>query len=532
MSKSQRTSPSCEALVPEENVDFHHELTQGFAARYIRRKARELARQPGFKGTEKDDLRQQLYLRILERLPQFDPSQGCFNAFVKLIVRQFATDCRRHMSAQMRDRRSDVSLSSLVAGEEGPVELAQTIGRRELNARLHRDEQDTEATSDLAQDLAAFLASLPPRLCTIAERLKDASPTQIASELGVHFTTVYRDMRRMREQFAKAGFGEYLPAMQRPRSRRRSSPGSDTAIGETKHSEPAQPSAMPNSPQSADSCVANEAAAGPQPEAMDVRFLLREPAEDYHAKAGGYLTSHLLADFRRCPLLYHRKRRGLVPLGENCPAFLVGSAAHTVILEGDEAFRQRFAVGGPVNPKTGLPFGAGTKARTEWAEANRKEVLTEEQFTLVTNMAVSVRQHTGASQLLAAGEAECVVRADYMGLPCQIRMDWFEPHTGIVDLKTCDDLAWFESDARRYGYLYQLAFYRAVLAQVIGLYVPCHLIAVEKKEPFRSGVWRLSPEVLATAQKENEMAIDRLQGCLANDHWPSGYEEPRLFDFL
>ena len=68
--------------------------------------------------------------------------------------------------------------------------------------------------------------------------------------------------------------------------------------------------------------------------------------------------------------------------------------------------------------------------------------------------------------LLEYGEPEGVVRADYCGMPCQIRMDWFEPHHGIVDLKTCDDLTWFEADARRYGYAHQLAFYRAVLAQV------------------------------------------------------------------
>jgi RecB family exonuclease len=44
------------------------------------------------------------------------------------------------------------------------------------------------------------------------------------------------------------------------------------------------------------------------------------------------LSSHLLADFRRCPLLYYRKRLGLVP-DEDRPAYLLGHAAHTLILE-------------------------------------------------------------------------------------------------------------------------------------------------------------------------------------------------------
>jgi hypothetical protein len=261
-------------------------------------------------------------------------------------------------------------------------------------------------------------------------------------------------------------------------------------------------------------------------------FLIQEPAAEYHAKTGQYLTSHLLGDFRRCPLLYHRKRQGQIQDREDRPAYLVGRAAHTVILEGEEAFQQQFAVGGPVNPQTGLPYGTGTKAWNEWAQAQGKDVLTEAQYQLVTSMAESVQKHLVARELLAVGYPEGVVRTLYRGQLCQIRMDWFDPHAGIVDLKTCDDLAWFEADARRYGYAHQLAFYRAVLAQVIGIYVPVFLIAVEKKEPFRCGLWRITPEVLAEAQRDNEYAMERLDACRQSNVWPSGYEEPRVFEYL
>ena len=36
-------------------------------------------------------------------------------------------------------------------------------------------------------------------------------------------------------------------------------------------------------------------------------FLIHESAEEYHAKAKHYLSSHQLADFRKCPQLYYRK---------------------------------------------------------------------------------------------------------------------------------------------------------------------------------------------------------------------------------
>ena len=264
---------------------------------------------------------------------------------------------------------------------------------------------------------------------------------------------------------------------------------------------------------------------------VDLRFVLREPATLYHAQAGRYLTSHQLADFRRSPLLYHRKRIGLIP-DEDRPAYLLGRAAHTLILEGRQRFNEEYAVGGPVNPKTGNLYGANTKAFAEWVETQGKHVLTREQFDLVLRMHLGIARSELAVKLLADGIPEGVVRSEYGGADCQIRMDWLSPQHGIVDLKTCDDLAWFESDARRHGYVHQQAFYRAVLGQVTGCMVPVHLVAVEKKEPFRCGVWQLSNEVLGIAQRENEQAIERLTACEASNCWPTGYEELRVFDAI
>jgi len=166
--------------------------------------------------------------------------------------------------------------------------------------------------------------------------------------------------------------------------------------------------------------------------------LIHESTEVYQAKAKEYLTSHQLADFRRCPLLYRKKKLGLVEEGDR-PAYLVGRALHTLVLEGRDRFEEEYAVGGPVNPKTGQLYGSGTKAFAEWAAAQGKPVLTVGQCDLVQYMAEGVRQHGLARDLLCEGVAEGVVRAEYCGLPCQVRMDWFDPHRGIEDLKTCDD---------------------------------------------------------------------------------------------
>lgn len=163
--------------------------------------------------------------------------------------------------------------------------------------------------------------------------------------------------------------------------------------------------------------------------------LIREPADVYHGRSAEHVTSHSLADFRRCPLLYHRKQQGLIPERDST-AFLVGRAAHVLVLEGRARYEAEFAVGGPVNPKTGQPFGSNTKAFAEWAERIGKPALSDDQAALVEQMAASVKAHVFARELLAQGVAEGVVRCEVIGLACQARLDWINPldGRGIVDL--------------------------------------------------------------------------------------------------
>ena len=263
---------------------------------------------------------------------------------------------------------------------------------------------------------------------------------------------------------------------------------------------------------------------------IDLSILEVESAEQYHAQKCDYLSSHQLLDFIKCPLLYHQKALGLIE-DRDSPAYLIGKAAHVRILEGRDVYENTFAFGGPINPKTNKPFGSNTKTFGEWAAKQGKPVLSEDQVDLIEQMAAGVALNDEAVDLILYGRAEGVLRANYCGVPCQARFDWIHPHEGLVDLKTCDDLTWFEADARRFGYHRQMSFYRAVLAQKLdGLLVPVYIIGIEKKPPHRCGVWRVTDDTLARAQAENEAAIRRLVVCRERDHWPTGFEEIRVLD--
>jgi len=85
---------------------------------------------------------------------------------------------------------------------------------------------------------------------------------------------------------------------------------------------------------------------------IDLGVLAHESEDVYHARAGEFLSSHLLADFRKSPLLYYNRRLGLIDDIDR-PAYLLGRAAHVQIPEGRDRYQEQFAVGGPINPKTG-----------------------------------------------------------------------------------------------------------------------------------------------------------------------------------
>ena len=259
--------------------------------------------------------------------------------------------------------------------------------------------------------------------------------------------------------------------------------------------------------------------------------LLYEDEKLYHRRSGEYMSSHQLKEFRRCPAFFFRQRMGLAPR-EDKSSFLVGRAAHCLIIEGRAEYDRRYMTGGPVNPKTGKHYGAETKAHAEWAAQQDRWVLSPDQAAQVERMAEAVSAHDVASRWFAGCVAEGVVRRTFCGVPCQIRIDCLHPNYGLVDLKTTADIDWFESDARKFGYLHQLAFYRDILADAAGMKpvdIPCRIVAVEKAEPFRCGAWLAAPATLDDCSLQNTAALEEFSRCDASGVWPTRYEEERVF---
>lgn len=263
----------------------------------------------------------------------------------------------------------------------------------------------------------------------------------------------------------------------------------------------------------------------------DLDFLVRESEDEYQTRAESHLTSAELAEFRRNPCLYRKKKLGLA-VDQNRSAFLFDQAAHVLILRGRDRFEREFAVSGAVDEFLDEPQVADVTTTEEQAGAQTRPVLTSEDAALLDELVESVWSHRLAVELLSRGMVNGVIRATYRTMAGQARLDWMNPSRGLIELKLCDHLEWFPGEARAFGYLHELAFARALILAATGIAVPATFVAVEKRQPHRTGVFNASEKVLGEAQRENEEAMERLARCRATERWPTGYEEQRTIDYL
>ena len=254
-----------------------------------------------------------------------------------------------------------------------------------------------------------------------------------------------------------------------------------------------------------------------------------EPEDDetYHAKAysGEYVSSTLLSTFRKSPVLYWATINGVIERTDS-PAFRFGRLAHKMILEPERAVMDAYAVGGPINQRTGKPFGQDTKAWADYEAEIGKPVVSEEDYDKVNAMRHSVMTHENARLFFADHIYESIFRAETCGVNCQIKVDAINGSGNdiyLVDLKTCDDLNFFEQDAARFQYVHQAALYHMVFQLVTGADANVYFVAVEKRVPFRVGVFSAKGSIL-DAKCDVSRELVELNRCRKSNTWPTGFE--------
>ena len=218
------------------------------------------------------------------------------------------------------------------------------------------------------------------------------------------------------------------------------------------------------------------------------------------------------------------------PDNEVKPAYILGDAVHSMVLEGLKKYDEKFILGGPKNDD-GEEFGMKSEAFKEArVKVNKtgKELIRKEEHGIAMKMRRSCLKHDLVKDILSEGVAERVIRTNYMGIDCQVRFDWLSPEWGIPDLKTCRDIFLFKREARfKYGYLYQAGFYQTIayhVAPEFG-YLKFCFIVVESKPPYKVGVFQVTEEDLEYYRNGVMDALIYLKKCRETGVYPTGFED-------
>jgi len=214
------------------------------------------------------------------------------------------------------------------------------------------------------------------------------------------------------------------------------------------------------------------------------------------------------------------------------PAMRWGSALHTMILEPDK-FASDYTIGGPVNPKTGQPFGSETKAFNEWALTQTKPILTREEHRLIVGMADAIAAHPLARTIRDAPrktELSLFWELDD-GTACKARIDCLQD--GVIwDIKTCRCAKKhaFHNAIMTYGYHLKAAWYLdgACRCGLVKADVIVRWLAVENAAPYALAIHRCGPMFLDLGHMAVERTLETIRECQKTNVWPSAYSQDEL----
>ncbi|MGV3483339.1 MAG: RNA polymerase sigma factor [Planctomycetaceae bacterium] len=185
--------------------------SDAFCRAIVSRKAKQLIRRTGFSASDLEDIKQDLYLRILQSWPKYEPEHSHRNRFITAVVERYVANLLRNRGAGKRDDRETSSLNlSLEPPSEGANELGETISERELDSRLGRKRRDHVELASLQSDVRQLLAELPEPWRAMLELRRTQTQTQISLQLGVSRATLRNWMQRIRQRFEEKGIRDYL----------------------------------------------------------------------------------------------------------------------------------------------------------------------------------------------------------------------------------------------------------------------------------------------------------------------------------
>jgi len=169
---------------------------------FIRNTAQRLARTGNLPGMDADDIEQDLFLDLWRRRGAFDPTKASFPTFVdRVVAHRVAT--LTYPTARLKAERRHAWIDAPIEEDDGAATLADTLADPTA---------PTDISHGLALDMRRFVEGLTPALRRCCEILLVPNLKEAAAIAGLHRSSVYENMHRLRRMAAHAGLQEYLGA--------------------------------------------------------------------------------------------------------------------------------------------------------------------------------------------------------------------------------------------------------------------------------------------------------------------------------
>ena len=200
------------------------------------------------------------------------------------------------------------------------------------------------------------------------------------------------------------------------------------------------------------------------------------------------------------------------PREEN-DAFTLGAYLHALLLD-PESIATNFIALGDIDRRT-------KDGKAEWEAAQRRaslsgaRIITRPLVQQATAMAQAVRENPAAANLLnTLTEREITIIGEIGGRAAKAKVDGIVRLAGaciVLDVKTTDSAAPrdFAASAAKFGYYHQAAFYRRLVEQNVGVMDDFVILAVEKKPPYLTAVYRLPFHAIETADLRIDELVER-----------------------
>jgi len=256
------------------------------------------------------------------------------------------------------------------------------------------------------------------------------------------------------------------------------------------------------------------------------------PAQAYHSDDA--VGSSLIRKLQTSTPMHTREMLA-TPMAS--PAMALGTALHAAILEPENDLAQAV-----VSPDVDKRTKAGKEIHAEFElsyQGQGRCIISADQAQQLDGMIAACEKDWRIKHSLSAcKKREVSVFGEIGGYPAKARLDAWNGHGMVCDLKTTRDLANldFEKSIANFGYGMQAAWYRAVLRSAMtatGQMLPDDFmfvfLVIETNAPFGTGVFRMRDDVMDCYSDRLVELQNEWWKCKAENKYP-GWPQDDVVD--